>query len=119
MKHYFKYYGIKGLALITWWMIKDSVKGLFLILVLLAMPGCTKENWSTNNIHIGDIFDYDYTQSDNRPFTGTIPTNPWRVDSLAKGAYKGTDGYWCHSSNGIVKVLDPPTINKGNPHKVN
>lgn len=84
---------------------------------LLLLTACTKENWSTKSIEIGDIFDYDYKQSGDRPFTGTIPINPWTVDSAATGAYKGTDGFWCHSTNGIVKVLDPPVINAGHPHK--
>jgi hypothetical protein len=119
MKHYFKYYGIKGLARITWWMIKDSVKGLFLILVLLVMSGCTKTDWNEDNIQVGYQFHYDVSD-DNRPYTGPELINPWTIDSKVDGAIKGVaPEWWCHSANGVSKMFDATIINKGNPHKVN
>ena len=104
--------------------IRDKIKyfGLRTLIKLTLMvifSACTKENWNDSNIQIGYQFHYD-VNDDNRPYTGPEPINPWTIDSRVDGAIKGeAPEWWCHSANGVSKMFDAPTINKGNPHKVN
>lgn len=84
--------------------------GLGLLLFLVFCTGCKKEDWTTP-ISVGTKFTYDYKQYGNRPWTTSIPVQPFTVDSVATAAYKGYNGYWVSSADKVyVMIVDPEVI---------
>lgn len=98
------------------------MKKLNILLILLiggvasVLSSCTKSsednfNWNwTHPIAIGTKFTY-YNLAKLNP--EIIPTNPFIVDSVAIKAYDPYNGYYVHSNNGQVFVLDPMVIRAG------
>lgn len=81
-------------------------------LVAILLFSCKKADWITP-IPIGTRFNYNIGSNSLGSLIkpdGSIPTNPFRVDSVAVAAYKGYNGYWCTSANRLSYVIDPIVI---------
>lgn len=94
--------------------MKTFIAVIIALALLSTLIGCKKDfaTWQ-QPISIGTVFNFDIGSNSLKSLTkpdGQVPTNPFKVDSVAVNAYETYNGYWCTSANGLVYVLPPTDI---------